>query len=135
ESPDDTAQSDSGATDNGAAPGGTLTIGLSREILTLDVPNYVGTSDLAAAVPSLFEPLVEIDDNGEYQPMLATSWEQVDDVTYTFELREGVTFHDGTPFNAEAVQKYFERAIESARGSRFYDKIASIETDGDHSIT
>jgi len=36
---------------------------------------------------------------------LATQWEIVDDgKTYTFHLRQGVTFHDGTPFNAEAVK-------------------------------
>lgn len=47
---------------------------------------------------------------GEPIPNLAVSWEEVDDgLAYSFELREGVTFHDGTPFNAEAVCANFER--------------------------
>ena len=42
-------------------------------------------------------------ETGEVLPMLATSWERLDDRTLQFTLREGVTFHDGAPFNAEAV--------------------------------
>ena len=40
---------------------------------------------------------------GEFVPILATSWERVNDTTIRFTLREGVTFHDGSPFNAEAA--------------------------------
>ncbi len=48
----------------------------------------------------------------EVEPALATSWEVSDDGTvYTFHLREGVNFHDGTPFNAEAVVFNFERML------------------------
>ncbi|BAS27568.1 ABC transporter substrate-binding protein [Limnochorda pilosa] len=47
------------------------------------------------------------------EPALATSWEISDDgLVYTFHLREGVTFTDGTPFNAEAVKFSFERALK-----------------------
>ena len=50
--------------------------------------------------------------NGEYTPALAESWElQGDGVTYTFNLREGVTFTNGTPFTAEAVVASFERIV------------------------
>ena len=40
---------------------------------------------------------------GEFVPLLATSWERVNDTTVRFTLRQGVTFHDGSPFNAEAA--------------------------------
>ncbi|MFP3468423.1 ABC transporter substrate-binding protein, partial [Leifsonia sp. SIMBA_070] len=54
-------------------------------------------------------------------PLLAESWSQSEDGrTYTFKLRRGVTFHDGQPFNAEAVCANFDRWFNlpaSARGS------------------
>jgi peptide/nickel transport system substrate-binding protein len=53
---------------------------------------------------NVIEQLVGIDpDTGEHIPMLATSWEQIDPLTWRFELRQGVEFHDGSPFNAEAA--------------------------------
>ncbi len=59
---------------------------------------------------NVVEPLVQLDVNDSSpQPWLATGWEQIDDKTWRVTLREGVTFHDGTPFNAEAVKKAFER--------------------------
>ena len=42
------------------------------------------------------------------EPMLATSWQQTDDLTWEFELRDGVTFHDGEPFTAEDVKASLE---------------------------
>ena len=52
----------------------------------------------------IHEPLVDRDRvTNEFIPMLATGWEQFDDETWEFELRQGVTFHDGSPFNAESA--------------------------------
>jgi peptide/nickel transport system substrate-binding protein len=58
--------------------------------------------------------LVAIDPaTGEIKPWLAESWEVSDDVTtYTFKLRQDVTFHDGTPFNAEAVKANFDYTMD-----------------------
>ncbi len=53
---------------------------------------------------NVIEQLVGMDpDTGDLIPMLATEWEQVDDLTWRFTLREGVEFHDGSPFDAEAA--------------------------------
>ncbi|MFT4008597.1 MAG: ABC transporter substrate-binding protein [Nocardioidaceae bacterium] len=49
------------------------------------------------------ETLVVLDENGDAQPGLATSWEQTDPTTWRFKIREGVTFHDGTELTAERV--------------------------------
>ena len=58
----------------------------------------------------ILEPLVASDENAELTEGLATSWEPNEDATqWTFTLREGVTFHDGTPFDAEAVKFNFDR--------------------------
>jgi peptide/nickel transport system substrate-binding protein len=58
--------------------------------------------------------LVAVDPaTGEIKPWLAESWEVSDDVmTYTFKLRDDVTFHDGTPFNAEAVKANFDYTMD-----------------------
>lgn len=58
----------------------------------------------AVGLRNVIEQLVGLDtDNGEFFPMLATSWEQVEPTRWRFTLREGVNFHDGSPFNAEAA--------------------------------
>ncbi len=49
--------------------------------------------------------------------MLATEWKQLDDVTWEFKLRQGVVFHDGTPFDAEAVKATFARVLDPQVGS------------------
>ena len=53
---------------------------------------------------TIFETLTGRDKNGDVVPKLALSWSHSDDYkNWTFKLRSGVYFHDGTPFNAEAV--------------------------------
>lgn len=61
---------------------------------------------------NIVETLTEIDPaDGSISPRLATSWIQVDDVTWRFDLRDDVTFHDGSPFNAESVAFSLERTM------------------------
>lgn len=61
------------------------------------------------------ESLTSIDpSNGEIKPYLALSWERVDDLTWRFKLREGVKFHDGVDFNADAVAFNIERLMNKA---------------------
>ena len=58
------------------------------------------------------QTLVAFDTQGKIEPLLATSWStSKDGLTLTFNLRQGVKFHDGTPFNAEAVAASLERLI------------------------
>jgi peptide/nickel transport system substrate-binding protein len=66
-----------------------------------------------------YDTLVYKDMGGNFVPGLATAWEVSEDgLTYTFNLREGVKFHDGTPFNAEAVKFSFDRIVDPETGSR-----------------
>lgn len=83
------------------------------------------------------ETLVRLNDDLEIEPLLATKWEQVDDLTWVFTLREGVTFHDGTDFNAEAVKNSIEKAIAAAPPPRALNgvKITSVEATGDYEVT
>lgn len=61
---------------------------------------------------NITETLTDINvDTGEVEPHLATEWEQVDDMTWRFTLREGVTFQDGAPFDADAVVNSVNRLM------------------------
>lgn len=84
----------------------------------------------ATVVRTMFEGLVGFDRELEVVPELATSWEVSDDVTtYTFELREGVTFHDGTTFNAEAAKTYYDWVLEpEGIGSRGRSALTGVES-------
>jgi peptide/nickel transport system substrate-binding protein len=76
--------------------------------------NAVGESNIEGHqnVDLVYESLVQIDGEGNLIPDLATSWEPSEDfATWTFKLREGVTFHDGTPFNADAVKFNYDRLL------------------------
>ncbi len=69
------------------------------------------------------ETLVARGTTGELEPLLAESWESNDDATeWTFKLRQGVKFHDGTDFNADAVVFNFERAGNPASEFGFRDQ-------------
>lgn len=75
--------------------------------------------------------------DGSFAPWLATDWKiSADSTTYTFELRDDVTFHDGGPFNAEAVKANFDRIVDpetaskqaaSMLGAAFYEGTTVID--------
>lgn len=62
---------------------------------------------------NVFDPLVRVGSDGEAEPRLATEWTQVDDLTWDFTLREGVTFHDGTELTAEDVVFSFTEPLKN----------------------
>lgn len=76
------------------------------------------------------ETLVKIDQDLSIQPWLAENWEQEDEQTWRFTLREGLTFHDDTPVDGNAVKASFERLLEVNEAMANNLKIESIETDG-----
>ena len=75
------------------------------------------------------ETLVEYTTEGELEPMLATEWTQVEDKAWDFTLREGVTFQDGTPMDAEAVVGALTHVLEVPTPARAFnaDVIAGVE--------
>ncbi|SFB22964.1 peptide/nickel transport system substrate-binding protein [Acetitomaculum ruminis DSM 5522] len=79
------------------------------------------------------ETLVTVNENMEIEPLLADSYEQVDDTTYSFHIRKGVKFSNGTELTPEIVKASIERSIEN--NSRGQDlKIDSIKVDGENVI-
>jgi peptide/nickel transport system substrate-binding protein len=101
-------------------PGGSITVGLELDIPGFD-PLKVGVFDTSAQIAAalMFDTLTYLDDKGGPQPKLAQSWSHSDDFkTWTYKLRPGVKFHDGTPFNAEAVKANFDRQKDPANKCR-----------------
>lgn len=76
------------------------------------------------------DTLVSMGPDGNFYPLLASSWEALEDgKVWIFHLTEGVTFHDGTPWNADALIANFERVLKPETKSLwFVDKISAIET-------
>ena len=89
---------------------GTLIYAQSAPITSVDSVNPQGYPAGYEATYSIYRNLVTFDRDLGIIPDLAESWEQSDDgLTWTFTLRQGVTFHDGTPFNADAVAFHIAR--------------------------
>jgi peptide/nickel transport system substrate-binding protein len=88
----------------------TLIFGTAGEALTLD-PVFASDGETMRVARQIFETLLMVEPGStNIIPALATSWEPDDSgLSWTFNLREGVNFHDGTPFNAEAVCFNFDR--------------------------
>ena len=90
----------------------TLTLGMALEPSPgLDPTGGAAQSISEITLYNVFETLTKINEDGTVSPLLAESWEISPDLkTYTFRLRKGVKFHNGEPFNANAVKFSFERA-------------------------
>ncbi|PZN08268.1 MULTISPECIES: ABC transporter substrate-binding protein [Thermaerobacter] len=95
---------------DGGQPADTLVWGRGGDSVSLDPANVTDGESLKVT-HQIFDTLVEFKEGStEVEPWLAADWEVSDDgKVWTFQLRQGVTFHDGTPFNAEAVVFNFER--------------------------
>ena len=98
--------------------GGTLHYGLTLPVSGID-PQINASSELGIALSSVYDTLVAQDESGNFHPDLAESWTISDDgLVYTFKLRQDVKFHDGTPFNAQAVVRNLERVADPATQSQ-----------------
>jgi len=114
--------------------GGTLRIGTRVDPQSFDPHHYkAGGIDLAV-LDLLMDGLVTFDRRMNIVPQLATSWEWLDNTTLRFELRQGVVFQDGTPWNAEAAKVNFDRIATAAEVKGYYGQIASTTVVDDYTI-
>jgi len=117
--------------------GGVVTRALTSEPSGLD-PHGPPGSGQNVILPYIFDTLVFRDVDNTYKPFLAESWEvSPDGKTITFKLRKGVTFHDGTPMDAQAVVFTFERFKEKGSKNPLAGgimSIASIEAVDSHTV-
>ena len=111
----------------------TLTIAVSTDMTSMDP--HVGKEIAAVVVTNnIFATLLAKDENGEIIPYVAESWEQVDDVTIDFKIREDITFHDGSPCTAEDVAYSLNRAINSAYVSYIIDYASEAEVLDEYNV-
>lgn len=141
-----TPSTDSNTTDNSTtSTPQVLVFGRGADSVSLD-PAIVTDGESFKVTQNLFETLLNFgEQNTTIHPGLAKEWQVSDDgLTYTFQLQEGVKFHDGTDFNAEAVVKninrwkggteedfYYFNSMFKAEGT---DVIADVKADGDYTV-
>ena len=116
---DAAAQDESGTPPAAGTPGGEIIVGLNLEPDNLD-PAVTPFAVSHWVMMNIYDTLVWRANDGTFLPGLAETWEPSEDGTvYTFTLREGVNFHDGTPFNADAVKFTFDHIVDPESHSGF----------------
>jgi len=119
-----------------------LVVVMPEEPTSLDACDSLNSSRSRVLRGNVVEALSTRDAaTGEVEPQLATSWSSEDSVTWVFELREGVTFQDGEPFDAAAVVTAMDRlfdedlACDNANDLFRPPTPVSVEATGDHEVT
>lgn len=116
--------------------GGELVIAKSSEVVSLDPAgsNDVPSSDVQA---NIYESLTQLDDDMNVQPLLAESWDAVEEDVWEFTLKEGITFHDGSAFNADVVKANIERILDEniASPRKFlFEMVTDVEVVDEYTV-
>jgi peptide/nickel transport system substrate-binding protein len=117
-----------------AASAQTVRIGNQGDALSMD-PHSLNESLQLSVTGNVYEPLVDRNADLQLVPGLATSWKQTSPTVWRFELRKGVTFHDGKPFTADDVLFSFERASGDGSDMKSYtNDIQAVRKIDSHTI-
>lgn len=114
----------------------TLTVAQVAAVETLD-PAMHRARITQTVVRNVFDALVNQDNNLKPVPELASDWEQVDNLTWRFNIREGVTFHNGEPLNADAVKFSIDRVLDPEQSSpraSMLSMISSVEVEDEFTV-
>jgi peptide/nickel transport system substrate-binding protein len=109
---------------------GTVTAVYPASLQTLD-PNIGVTQITTTVMNHIYDQVLSLTPDGKIQPMLAESWRAIDPLTWEFKLRKGVTFHDGTPFNADVLKFTIERIFDPTYNSlqkTYWVPVTSVTT-------
>ena len=99
--------------------GGSIVVGTSSEVDGFNPLSNQWSGPAYQIGRAVYDPLVVMDKNGQWQPYLAKSITPNADFTvWTFELRPGITFHNGEKLDADALALYFEKATTSPLSSQ-----------------
>ena len=101
----------SGPQEPGKSQKTNLVVAQVSDAITMD-PQKQGTMTTMNILINIFDTLVTRDENGNLAPALATEWKAIDELTWQFKLREGVKFHNGEDFNAEAAKFSLDRLLD-----------------------
>ncbi|MBK6980583.1 MAG: ABC transporter substrate-binding protein [Betaproteobacteria bacterium] len=120
-----------------AAQAQNLILGTKLELNTLD-PHFFAAFPTGSSHEYLYDKLAVLDEKLRVTPSLAQSWKLVDDLTWEFRLRKGVTFHDGSPFTADDVLFTIDRVpnVPNSPNSfaQFTRGIESLTKLDDHTV-
>lgn len=123
---------------SGSADGSVLRVGLDSDPPSYDPADF-NSSRATLACYSCYDTLLQFSEDGtELLPDLAESWEQVDDTTYVYKIRQGVTFNDGTEMTADDVVFSLNRIKDpdtAASMSYLFESVESFEKTGDYELT
>lgn len=124
-----------GAGDESGVEGEVLQAAIAGEPDQLD-PHRTSAYFSFQVLENVFDTLVEPDENLEMQPALAESWEVSEDqLTWTFHLREDVTFHDGADFTSADVVYSYERIIDEELSNAWrFDAVSSVDAVNDYTV-
>lgn len=132
---------DAAKPDDTSAPSGsgsykdTLIWCQGSDVTSLD-PHQGKETPAVQVTCQIFDTLLQVNpETKELEPQIAESWEQIDELTYVFKIREGVKFHDGSEVTTEDVKFSLDRAINSAAVSYIVDFIESVTDNGDGTVT
>lgn len=134
---EDTADPEDDAAPEESTDGGTMVVAVTEDPGHFN-PGITTGFNVHVVTGSMFNGLVELDDNANPLPDLAESWEVSDDgTTYTFNLASGVQWHDGEPFTSADVKFTFENVLlefHSRTKSGLSEILESIETPDDQTV-
>ena len=112
----------------------TLVWAQGADVTSLD-PHQGKETPAVEVTDQIFDTLTVVDAaTGELQPQIAESWDQNSDTSYTFHIRQGVKFHDGSEVKAEDVKFSLDRAINSAAVSYIVDFIDKVDVVDDYTV-
>jgi peptide/nickel transport system substrate-binding protein len=114
-----------------------ITVVLPEQVSNLDPCNASNSHVGRVVTQNITETLTRLNpEEGEANPLLATEWEQVDELTWRFTLRDDVSFQDGNPFNAEAaafaINRLMNQAITCASRSKLSNLVMIPEVIDEH---
>lgn len=115
----------------------TFIVGLDSDIVKLD-PAFAYDFTTNPVVNQISQALLDFDNDNQLQPLLAKSWEQTDDLTYVYQIRDDVTFSDGSAMTMDDVIFSMERVRDPELASYLgwmYDNVDTIVKTGDWELT
>src|SRR5438067_1647889 len=115
---------------------GEIAAGLSERMLTLDPANHYSIS-ATSVLRHVYDPLLDVTNDDKFVPALAESWRPLNNTTWRFTLRKGVSFHDGSPFTADSVVFTLKRVRDNSKliKSFVYQDVEDVQKDGDYAVT
>jgi peptide/nickel transport system substrate-binding protein len=124
---DTDTESSEGSSEATGSGGGSITAGWNIDQIEYVDPHYVDKGQEIYLHSNIYSGLVKIGADGSIVGDLASDWTLPDSSTYVFDLKEGGTFHNGDPLDAEAVKASFERLM-SLDDSPHLSKLSAVES-------